>query len=315
MTPPTHTAFRSVVALSGGVGGAKLLDGLARALDPDRLTAIVNTGDDFTHWGLHICPDLDTVMYTLAGLSHPTQGWGLAGESFEALAMIRRYGAPGWFQLGDRDLGTHIARTLALRDGQTLSQITDTLCRALNVRHPILPMADAPRPTFVDTDSHGALPFQDWLVLHRAAPAPRAIRFEGPPTPTPAALDALHRADLVIITPSNPYVSIDPILALDGVRDALRHLPVLAISPILGGRAVKGPLADMIPALAAKPPSARAVFDHYGDLLDAVALEADDADQIPPGLPGLATSTLMGDRDDRARLAFELLDFAAERLR
>lgn len=302
--------WRRVVALSGGVGGARLLHGLSRALPEGALTAVVNTGDDFEHWGLHIAPDLDTVMYTLADLAPfdgGERGWGLAVESFEALAMMRRYGAEDWFSLGDRDLATHLARTRALRAGGSLTDVTARLAGALGVRTRILPMSDAPCPTLVETD-RGTLPFQQWFVRHRCPPV-RAIRFDGAAPPTAHVLRALDEAELVVIGPSNPYVSIDPILRLSGVREAVARRPVVAVSPLVGGKAVKGPLAEMIPLLAGEPPSTAALGRHYRGLLGGLVVERGDEAGLP--LPALATSTVMRSRDDSRRLAGELLDFAA----
>ncbi|MCB9729690.1 MAG: 2-phospho-L-lactate transferase [Deltaproteobacteria bacterium] len=297
-----------VVALCGGVGGARLADGLAAALTADALTLIVNTGDDFEHWGLRVAPDLDTVMYTLAGLAPVERGWGLEGETFHAHAAMARLGAPAWFHLGDTDLATHLVRTEALRQGATLSEVTERLRRALGVAVRLLPMADGPRPTTVLSEGR-TLSFQDWLVLERGAPPVDALRFGGSPDPAPGVLDALEAADLVVLAPSNPYVSIDPILALSGVQAALERRPVVAVSPIVSGRAVKGPLAEMIPRLASEPASAGAIRRHYGPLLDAVVVEAGDEGQVTD-LPVLGTRTVMGDRSDRARLARELLAFA-----
>lgn len=304
--------WRSIVFLSGGVGGARLLHGLAAVLPAEALTAIVNTGDDFVHWGLTICPDLDTVMYTLAGLAHEERGWGLKDESFGALAMMQRYGGPAWFQLGDRDLGTHLLRTQRLAGGESLSAVTARLCRALGVAQHVLPMADEPRRTRIDTRELGTMLFQDWFVRERCKPAARRIWFDGTSTPAPGVIPAIERADLVIIGPSNPYVSIDPILTLEGIRDAVARKPTIAVSPIVGGKAVKGPLADMIHDLASKQPSAAAVVDHYretyGDILGGVVVERGDEDPIRE-LHVLATNTIMSTVDDRARLARELLEF------
>jgi LPPG:FO 2-phospho-L-lactate transferase len=235
-----------VVALSGGVGGARLLDGLARALPAGSMTAIVNTGDDFVHLGMHVSPDLDTVMYTLAGLAHEERGWGLAEETFAGLSMVKRYGAPDWFALGDRDLATHLLRSEALRAGESLSAITLRLCRALGIEHPILPMSDEAVRTLIDTTDEGTLPFQHWFVRRRAEPNVRAVRFDGGRRPAPGVIDAIEDCDVVIFGPSNQYVSIDPILCLDGVRDAIAQKPVVALSPIVGGAAIKGPLATMM---------------------------------------------------------------------
>ena len=309
MTTGQNRAWRSVVALTGGVGGAKLVDGLAQALPPGVLTAVVNTGDDFEHWGLHVSPDLDTNMYTLGNLAHVERGWGLADESFRTLEMIRRYGGDAWFQIGDRDLGTHLVRTQALRRGETLTRVTTRLCEALGVGPRLLPMADGWCRTMIETDGHGTQSFQDWFVLARAAPAVRAIRWEGDPPATPEVLAAIDAAEVVIIGPSNPYVSIDPILTRAGVREALLRKRVIALSPIVGGQAVKGPLATMIPQLTGQPASAAAIARHYEGLLAGLMVEHGDEAGLD-GLPIASGRTIMTDRPDRARLAREVLDFA-----
>jgi LPPG:FO 2-phospho-L-lactate transferase len=301
-----------VVALSGGVGGARLLDGLAQALGPGELIAIVNTGDDFVHLGLNVSPDLDTVMYTLSGLSDEERGWGLADETFAGLAMVRRYGGPDWFSLGDRDLATHLVRTEALRNGDSLSTVTARLCGALGIAHPILPMADAPRRTMIDTTSEGTLPFQEWFVRRRANPAVRAVRFEGTSAPAAGVLRAIDNCDLVVIGPSNPYVSVDPILTLDGVHGAIARKPTVALSPIVAGAAVKGPLATMIRELTGEAPSAGAVARHYRGLLHAMVVERGDEATVS-GLPVVGTATVMRSRADRVRLAREVLAFGAQR--
>jgi LPPG:FO 2-phospho-L-lactate transferase len=303
--------FRTVLALSGGVGGARLVHGLARAVEPagGELTVIVNTGDDLRHWGLYISPDLDTVMYTLAGLSHDERGWGLFEESFHALERVRLYGGDDWFQLGDRDLATHLMRSQWLARGDTLTQVTDRLCRALGVRTRVLPMADGPCRTMIDTPDQGTLSFQDWLVRLRAAPPVARVWFDGAPPPTESVLQAIDAAEVVVIGPSNPYVSIDPILALPGVRAALAKRPVVALSPIVGGRAVKGPLGTMIPELTGQAPSAEAVARHYGDLLRGIVVEEGDTVALP-GLAVHATQTVMRDHKGRLRLAREVLAFA-----
>ncbi len=302
-----------VVALSGGVGGARLLDGLARALPAGDLTAVVNTGDDFVHLGLHVSPDVDTVMYTLAGLAPEERGWGLAEETFAGLSMVRRYGGPDWFALGDRDLATHLLRTEALRAGERLSSITARLCGALGVAQHVVPMADGPVRTMIETEGEGTLPFQQWFVRRRAEPRVRAVRFEGTRAPSPEAMAALATCDAVVVGPSNPYVSIDPILCLDGVRDAIARRPVVAVSPIVGGAAIKGPLATMIPELAGMPPSAGAVVRHYGGLLRGIVVErGDEATVDAPSCVVRGTSTIMRSRDDRLRLAREVLALAAE---
>jgi LPPG:FO 2-phospho-L-lactate transferase len=314
------SAWRHVVVLSGGVGGARFARGLAAVLPADALTVVVNTGDDFVWWGLAISPDLDTVMYTLAGLAHEERGWGLDGETFQALAMVERYGGPAWFQLGDRDLATHLVRTEALARGETLTAVTAHLCDRLGVRPRVLPMADAPRRTRIDTVEHGTLLFQEWFVRERARPAVARVWFDGSDTPAPGLTSTLASAELVLIGPSNPYVSIDPILSLTGVRAALANTPVVAVSPIVGGRAVKGPLGEMIPQLTGARASAAAVCAHYAHrwdgLLAGFVVERGDEGEIAnvADVPVLATDTIMSDRAASERLAREVLAFG-ERLR
>jgi LPPG:FO 2-phospho-L-lactate transferase len=302
------TPLRSVVLLSGGVGGARLAHGLDRALPPGALTVIVNTGDDLEHWGLSISPDLDTVMYTLAELAHVERGWGLADETFHAHGMMQRYGAAGWFALGDRDLATHMVRTEAKRSGETLTAITARLCSALDVRSAIRPMCDERFETRIATTTMGTLPFQDWLVRERARPPVRKVFYEGTQEPAPGLLDTIHAADLVVIGPSNPYVSIDPILSLHGVRKAVFDKTVIAVSPLRAGRAVKGPLATMIGEIDGAAPGTAWLVDHYSDLTALVVQHGDEADAN--GLPMLATETLMPTRADSLLLARELLTFA-----
>jgi LPPG:FO 2-phospho-L-lactate transferase len=302
-----------IVALSGGVGGARLLDGLARALPAGSLTAIVNTGDDFVHLGLHVSPDLDTVMYTLSGFADEERGWGLAGETFAGLAMVKRYGGPDWFALGDRDLATHLIRSEALRDGEPLSSITARLCKSLGIPHPILPMSNACVQTRIETTGEGTLPFQQWFVRRRAEPRVRKVHFEQGEAPAPGVLAAIETSDVVVFGPSNPYVSIDPILAVSGIRDALSRKPVVAVSPVVGGAAVKGPLASMIQDLRGEAPSAGAIARHYGGLLSAMVVERGDEATVA-SIPTLGTSTVMRSLDDRLRLAREVLSFAENRL-
>jgi LPPG:FO 2-phospho-L-lactate transferase len=303
-----------VVALSGGVGGARLVDGLARALPPGSLTVVVNTGDDFVHLGMHVSPDVDTVMYTLSGLADEERGWGLKDESFVGLGMVKRYGGPDWFALGDRDLATHLLRTEALRAGEPLSAITKRLSSALGIEQTILPMSDEIVRTMIETTGDGTLPFQEWFVRRRAAPSVRKVHFEGGRTPAPGVLDAIAACDVVIIGPSNPYVSIDPILVLDGVREALMARRVVAVSPIVGGAAIKGPLATMIKDLEGTPASAGAVARYYGELVRAMVVETGDEGSVT-SIPVLGASTIMRSRDDRLRLAREVLTFAASSVR
>jgi LPPG:FO 2-phospho-L-lactate transferase len=303
-----------IVYLSGGVGGARLLDGLARVAPPEMLTAVVNVGDDLLHWGLYVCPDVDTVLYTLSGLSDARRGWGLRDESFRALEGVARYGGEDWFKLGDRDLATHLMRTRWLREGQTLTAITERLARALEVGCRVLPASDDRFATHIETEHDGVLAFQDWLVRRRGEPAVRSVSFRGDARPSPEVLGAIDGADLVVIGPSNPYVSIDPILALPGLRDRVGGKPVIAVSPIVGGRAIKGPLAEMIPALSGRPAGAAAIAAHYGDLLAGLVVERGDEAQVH-GVPVLATRTVMKTRRDRTELARALMAFAEEQTR
>jgi LPPG:FO 2-phospho-L-lactate transferase len=303
--------WTSVVALSGGVGGARLLHGLSRVLPPEALSVIVNTGDDFEHWGLSISPDLDTVMYTLADLAPEERGWGLSEESFHALEMVRRYGGDDWFALGDRDLATHLIRSEALRRGESLTAVTRRMNKALGVHCHVLPMADAPCRTIVHTTTHGPLPFQIWFVRHRAEPPVERVEFQGSPPAAPGLIDAIARAEVVIIGPSNPYVSIDPIFSLPGVRDAVFARPVVAVSPIVHGAAVKGPLARMIVDLAGEAASPAALVRHYGAGLRGMIVERGDEGSVRE-IPVRAADTIMKTRADSARLAREVLDFAEE---
>ena len=264
-----------------------------------------------SHWGLSISPDLDTVMYALADVADVERGWGLSGETFEALACVARYGGESWFQLGDRDLATHVMRTQWLREGQTLSAVTLRLCRALGVHTPILPMSDQAFETMIDTDS-GPLSFQQWLVAERARRPVRRVWFRAVEArATDAVLRALERAELVIIGPSNPYVSIDPILALPGVRERVAALPVVAVSPIVHGKAVKGPLAGMLQTLAGREPNPQSIAQHYAPLLRALVVERGDETAVT-GLPVLATDTVMQTRADSRSLAARVLQFAQE---
>lgn len=306
--------LQNVAYLSGGVGGARLLDGLARVLPAEALSAIVNTGDDLTHWGLRVCPDIDTVLYTLSGLGDAKRGWGLRNESFHALENIARFGGEQWFQLGDRDLATHLVRSERLRRGETLTAVTAALASALGIGCAVLPMCDEPRETRIVTEHEGTLGFQHWLVRRRGEPRVRAVEFhetERAARVTPQVLAVLARAELVVIGPSNPYVSVDPILTLPGLRAALAGKRVVALSPIVGGKAVKGPLAEMIPALAGRPASAAAIAAHYAPMLTGMVVEHGDGVELG-ALPVLQTRTIMHGRRERARLARELLAFAAE---
>jgi len=297
-----------IVALAGGVGGAKLAHGLAQILSPEDLTVIVNTGDDFEHYGLYISPDLDTVCYTLAGLANPVTGWGRVDESWLVIENAKQLGGPDWFNLGDQDLGTHLERTRRLNEGQTLSQITIDFCKAWSVGPTVLPMSDQPVRTMVDTVEHGELPFQEYFVHRRCEPTVKGFRFEGIETAeaAPGTLDALEAADAVVICPSNPWVSIDPILRLVSIPNSKT---VIAVSPIIGGQAVKGPAAKMYAELGFQP-SALAVAEHYHELLSGFVLDnVDKKLASETGIPTLTTDTLMNSLTKRAQLAGDVLNF------
>ena len=305
----------NVVALTGGVGGAKLAHGLAQFLEPEQLAIVVNTGDDFEHLGLHISPDLDTVMYTLAGLANPETGWGLAGETWNFLDALERLGGETWFRLGDRDLATHVERSRRLWAGESLTDVTAALCAALRVRHRVLPMTDDILQTMVQTDE-GELEFQEYFVRRRCEPRVNGFRFDGLKSafPTEAMLAALDAADAVVFCPSNPFVSLDPILSLPGVRDRVARKGAVAVSPIVGGQALKGPAAKMFAELGWEV-TAASVAAHYGELLRGFVLDGGDAELKTniesDTLKVLATDTVMRTDADRARLAREVLDFAS----
>lgn len=302
----------NIVYLGGGVGGAKLLHGLYRTYDRRKLSAVINTGDDFVHWGLNISPDLDTVMYTLAEQVHPKQGWGLKNETFATQKRVETLGGPAWFQLGDRDLATHLFRTQALADGHTLTQVTHKLCRNFDVQINVLPMADRPRPTWIIDGQGRHLPFQDWLVKKRAKPKVADVRYRGTRQATMQVLQALDQADCIIIGPSNPYVSILPILTLQGVRKILANKKVLAISPIVGGQAVKGPLAAMLPALTGLKASATSALLHYFGLLSGAIIQVGDGHEALYASVNavLETNIVMKSLRDRERLAQAVVSFA-----
>jgi LPPG:FO 2-phospho-L-lactate transferase len=299
-----------IVGLAGGVGGAKLVHGLAQSMPPENLTVIVNTADDFEHYGLYICPDLDTVCYTLAGLANITTGWGRVDETWQAIENAVRLGGPGWFNLGDRDLGTHLERTRRLKEGQALSQITRDFCKAWGIRPSVLPMSDYAVRTIVDTED-GELGFQEYFVHRRCKPRVKGFRFEGVEIAeaAPGVLEAIKAADAVIICPSNPWVSIDPILAVGGLRRAIEGKPVFAISPIIGGKTVKGPAAKMYTELGIQP-SALAVAEHYRGLLSGFVLDNVDAELASKiVIPTLTTDTLMDSLTKRIGLAGDVLNF------
>ena len=308
-----------IVALAGGVGGAKLAHGLAQNLAPEDLTVIVNTGDDFEHYGLYICPDLDTVCYTLAGLANPGTGWGRMNETWNAIGNASRLGGPNWFNLGDQDLGTHLERTRRMHEGQCLSQITHDFCKAWGIQHTIFPMSNQKVSTIVNTEE-GELAFQEYFVHRRCEPRVKGFRFEGVNSaePAPGIREAIQSADAIVICPSNPWVSIDPILQvvsplLTGERPRVR----VAVSPIIGGETVKGPAAKMYRELGIEP-SAYAVANHYRNLLTGFVLDSVD-EKLQGEIMGLnmqvfVTNTLMNSHDDSSRMAQELLGFIGNNL-
>ena len=309
-----------IVALAGGVGGARLAVGLAAVLPPDQLTIVVNTGDDFEHMGFTICPDLDTVMYTLAGVNNQQLGWGRAGETWRFMQEIKRLRGEDWFQLGDRDLAVHVLRREALRSGATLSQVTQDLAVRFGIRHPIVPMSDTPVRTRVKT-ADGELAFQDYFVRQRCAPRVQAFRFAGVRAArVPPVLQRLMRSravEAVVLCPSNPFVSMAPIMRVPAIRAWLnaRTFPVVAVSPIIGGAAVKGPAAKMMRELGMKP-SALEVVRHYGAAVDRWVIDRQDAalsDAMERmGKPVLVTDTLIRSRRRSATLARQLIRFARE---
>lgn len=268
-----------ITILSGGVGGARLVDAMVRGSDA-QLAVIVNTGDDFEHLALTICPDLDTVMYTLAGLAPPARGWGLKEESFNALERVRDLGGPDWFQLGDRDLATHLLRRAWMSEGATLSDVTSRLFQAHGVSTRVYPMSDTPQRTFIETEEGTTYPFQDWLVRERARPRVSALRYEGDKTLSDGAQQALSEADVVVIAPSNPWTSIHPILALEGVTPVLREKYCVAVSPLIGGAAVKGPLREMVHSLRGEIASSASIIAAYEGLLDALVVHPGDGESV-----------------------------------
>ena len=305
-----------VLALTGGVGGAKLALGLSRVLPPEELLIVANTGDDFEHLGLTICPDIDTVIYTLAGLANPELGWGRRDETWSFMETLATVGGETWFRLGDRDLALHVERTRRLAAGETLSAITADIAAHWGIGPRIAPMTDDRVRTKVRTD-HGWIDFQDYFVRQQCRPVVRELAFTGAAEarPNPALLAALADPQLraVVLCPSNPFISVEPILALPGVRAALAacRAPVIAVSPIIGGRAVKGPTAKMMAELGA-PPSARAVAERYADLIDGYILDhedAADAEKIPTRVTLARTlMTSLEDRENLARITLQAAD-------
>jgi LPPG:FO 2-phospho-L-lactate transferase len=311
----------TVLAVCGGVGGAKLALGLQHALPPGELATLVNTGDDFTHLGLRICPDLDTVLYTLAGVVHPQQGWGRAEETFGFMAELRRQGGPEWFLLGDRDLVVHVERTRRLAAGERLTAVTADLAQRFGVPSRILPMTDSEVATLLETDA-GPLEFQHYFVRLRCEPQVRSLSFAGAvqARPSPELTAVLRGSALraIILCPSNPFLSIDPVLAVPGMRAALRaaRVPIVAVSPLIGGRAVKGPTAKIMRELGLQAGSG-SILRHYAGLIDGLVVDAADAADAgtleaaaAAGVAVAAERTLMQSLDDRIRVARAALSMA-----
>ena len=307
--------LRKVVALTGGVGGAKLVSGLAGVLSNDQLAVIVNTGDDFEHLGLVICPDLDSVIYALAGLANPHTGWGRVDETWNFIETLGELGGPTWFRLGDRDLALHHERTRLLGEDHSLTAVTQHICQILGVAVAVLPMSDQPVRTIVISDE-GELSFQDYFVAHSCEPRVNGFHFNGLETasPAPGVLEALLATDLVILCPSNPWVSLDPILAVSGVRKAVAAKPVIGVSPIVGGKTIKGPAAKMFVDLGFES-SALAVAEHFQDLLSGLVIDRQDealtSEITSLGIRVFVADTIMKNAEGRLRLAEEILDFAS----
>lgn len=303
-----------VVALAGGVGGAKLVSGLAQSLEPRELTVIVNTGDDFWHLGLRICPDLDTVCYTFAGLANKLTGWGREGETWHVIEELKRFGGADWFKLGDSDLALHLYRTGLLSAGKNLTEIVAELLQIWDVKTVVLPMSDDPVATMVLTEN-GEMAFQEYFVKYQWQPKVKGFRFSGAEkaAPTKEVIAAVEEAEVVIIAPSNPWVSIGPILSVPGMRELLNPKNVIAISPLISGQAVKGPAAKMYHELGLEP-SAFAVARQYQDVINGFVLDTSDAQECELinalGIGTFLTDIMMRDYLDRKRLADEVLDMS-----
>jgi LPPG:FO 2-phospho-L-lactate transferase len=296
--------------LTGGVGGAKLVDGLYHILPPHSLTAIVNTGDDFRHFGLPISPDVDTLLYTLSGKSNQALGWGREGETWNFMAALRSLGGADWFNLGDGDLALHVLRGAALASGEPLTTIIARFAEAWGLRLSILPMSNDPVATWVETDE-GLLPFQSYFVERQCTPRVQAVRFEGAESafPAPGVIAAIMESDAVFIAPSNPWLSVDPLLALPAIRMALQttKAPIIAVSPLIEGKAVKGPTAKLMDELGLEVTNA-SIAAHYGDWFDGMIIHG--TDDAPEGLAIARTDTLMKTREDRLRVAGTALALA-----
>jgi LPPG:FO 2-phospho-L-lactate transferase len=301
----------NVVVLAGGVGGAKLADGIARILPAADVTIVVNTGDDFEHAGLTICPDLDTVMYRLAGVANDETGWGRAGETWRTMNEVAALDGPDWFRLGDLDLATHLTRTYLLKQGESLTAVTQHLCTQLGIKVSVLPMSNQPAPTQIQSDD-AIYPFQTWFVQEKWQPPVKKVLLPEDVRATRSVIRAFETADLVLIAPSNPFVSIDPILNVYPIRALMMDLPqaVIAVSPIVGGQAVKGPAAKMMQELGL-PLASRTVADYYDELIDGFVYDVQDAGQCDDlAIETRCLDTMMHHEADRIRLAEAVIQFA-----
>jgi LPPG:FO 2-phospho-L-lactate transferase len=302
-----------ILALAGGVGGAKLVAGLSQVLPPENLSVVVNNGDDFEYLGLYICPDLDTVCYTLAGISNSITGWGRDSETWQMMQNLTTLGGPDWFRIGDQDIATHIERTRRLKEGNPLSKIVREFCRSWQIDQTIFPMSDQIVRTVVATDE-GILEFQEYFVHRQCRPHVTGFNFPGikEALPAPGVFEAIDESDAIVICPSNPWVSIGPIIKLPGMESKIKKKKVIAISPIIGGQAVKGPAAKMYKELGIQP-SAFAVAQHYQSLINGFVMDKIDREQrsniLNLGIQPLITDTLMKSPEDRKQLAKDVLNF------
>lgn len=309
-----------IAALAGGVGGAKLAQGLSEIMNPDELSIIVNTGDDFIFYGLYICPDLDTVTYTLANKSNPVTGWGIKDETFNVFETLGENSSPTWFMLGDKDLATHLERTRLLSQGKSLTEVTRHFKKIWNIKHDILPMCDQPVPTFIETEEKGLVAFQEYFVKYHFEPTLKDIIFKDIENAQPSemTISALEDADAIVICPSNPFLSVDPILALPKVKDILANKLVVAVSPIIGGKAVKGPLQKMYKEKGIDP-SPVTIAKHYAEFLDCIYIDNQDesysSDLKQSGIIFQATDIMMPDLPNRVRLADEILKYINKRIK
>lgn len=308
---------KNIVVLVGGVGGAKLAYGLSQCLSAGQLTIIVNVADDFWNYGLRICPDSDTIMYTLGGVVDPVNGWGVEGDTRQMLAALRRYGQDPWFGLGDQDLATHLIRTHLLREGWRLTDVTRRLSRGLGVEHPLLPVTDDSVATMVNTVEHGEIGFQTYFVRHHWQPIVRSLRYDGIDSAqiTPEVRHALETADAIIFGPSNPWLSIQPILEIPTMRELLtsRAIPRIAVTPIIGGAAVKGPAAKIMGELGL-PVTSQSVAQFYRDVVNGFVDDDINPDFELDNLKIVKLNTLMVTNQDKINLAYKLLDWVEDRI-